>query len=76
MRKYLRIKDWQLKDSTIVKVLTTLTLLVARLATIRSILSQVASENMILMQFDVSTAFLYKENICMKIPEGCDNTTD
>ena len=46
---------------------------VAKLATIRSILSVAANENLHLSQFDVTTAFLYghlEEEIYMKQPEG------
>ena len=46
---------------------------VARLSTIRSILSVAASEKMHLKQFDVSTAFLYgelRETVYMQQPEG------
>lgn len=52
---------------------------VARMATIRSILSIAASEQMHLAQFDVSTAFLYgelEEVIYMQQPEGYKNGTD
>jgi len=46
---------------------------VVRNATIRTLLSVAANEKMHLMQFDVSTAFLYgklNEDIYMKQPEG------
>lgn len=52
---------------------------VAKMATIRSLLSVAASENMSLMQFDVSTAFLYgelDENIFMRQPEGFEDGTN
>ena len=46
---------------------------VARLGTIRSLLSIAASEKMYLKQFDVSPAFLYgelDETVYMQPPEG------
>lgn len=49
---------------------------VAKLGTIRAILSIAASQNLHLSQFDVSTAFLYghlEESIFMKQPEGFDD---
>jgi transposase InsO family protein len=49
---------------------------VARLGTIRSVLSIAASERMYLKQFDVSTAFLYgqlNETVYMQQPEGYSN---
>lgn len=52
---------------------------VAKMGTIRSILSIAASKKMILAQFDVSTAFLYgnlEETIYMKQPEGYQDDTD
>lgn len=52
---------------------------VARMATIRLFISIAASENMSLVQFDVSTVFLYgklDEDIFMKQPEGYDDGTD
>jgi len=52
---------------------------VVRNATIRALLSIAASEKMHLMQFDVSTAFLYgdvDEDIYMKQPEGFSDNTD
>lgn len=52
---------------------------VARMSTVRSVLSIVASEKMNLAQFDVSTAFLYgklEERIFMRQPEGYEDGTD
>lgn len=52
---------------------------VAKMGTIRSILSIAANEQMHLAQFDVSTAFLYgelEETIYMKQPEGYDDGTE
>lgn len=52
---------------------------VARMSTIRSILSIAASEKMHLAQFDVSTAFLYgelEETIYIAQPEGFNDGTD
>lgn len=52
---------------------------VAKLGTIRSVLSIAASEKMHLIQFDVSTAFLYgdlEEIIYMKQPEGYEDGSD
>ena len=52
---------------------------VARMGTIRSVLSIVASEQMHLTQFDVSTAFLYgklEETIYMQQPTGYSDGTD
>lgn len=49
---------------------------VAQRSSIRSVISVAASENMTLLQFDVSTAFLYgelKEEIYMKQPDGFDD---
>lgn len=49
---------------------------VTRMATIRSVISVAASENLKLAQFDVSTAFLYgelKEDIYMLQPKGFDD---
>ena len=49
---------------------------VARMATICSIFSITAGEQMHLAQFDVSTAFLYgelEEFICMQQPEGYED---
>ncbi|RVE54361.1 hypothetical protein evm_000846 [Chilo suppressalis] len=46
---------------------------VAKMTTIRSVLSVAANERLKLTQFDVSTAFLYRsldEEIYMKQPEG------
>lgn len=52
---------------------------VARMATVRAVLSIAASEGMKMLQFDVSTAFLYgsldDEEIFMKQPEGYDDGT-
>ena len=51
---------------------------VAKLGTIRSILSVAATEQMELVQFDVSTAFLYgelEETIYMEQPEGYEDGT-
>ena len=51
---------------------------VAKFGTVRSILSIAASENLHLVQFDVSTAFLYcelKEIIYIKQPEGFHDGT-
>lgn len=52
---------------------------VAKMASIRAVLSIAATEKMILKQFDVSTAFLYgelEETIYMKQPEGFSDGTD
>ena len=52
---------------------------VVRNSTIRTLLSVAASERMHLMQFDVSTAFLYgdlTEEIYMKQPEGFSDNSD
>ncbi|KAM3964295.1 uncharacterized protein ACR2FA_001787 [Aphomia sociella] len=49
---------------------------VARMATIRSVLAVAANEQMPMMQFDVSTAFLYgnlNEEIYMRQPEGYED---
>ncbi|CAA9995003.1 unnamed protein product [Nesidiocoris tenuis] len=49
---------------------------VAKAGTLRALLSVAAEKNMLLMQFDVSTAFLYgylNEEIYMKQPEGYDD---
>uniref|UniRef100_A0A146M1T4 Retrovirus-related Pol polyprotein from transposon TNT 1-94 n=1 Tax=Lygus hesperus TaxID=30085 RepID=A0A146M1T4_LYGHE len=49
---------------------------VAKASTVRTLLSVAASKNMKLMQFDVSTAFLYgylEEEIYIKQPEGFDD---
>ena len=49
---------------------------VARLCTIRSVLSIAASKRMFLKQFDVSTAFLYgelNESVYVQQPEGYNN---
>lgn len=49
---------------------------VAKMTTIRSLISVAASEELYLAQFDVSTAFLYgelNETIYMKQPEGFDD---
>lgn len=51
---------------------------VAKMGTIRSILSIAASEKMHLTQFDVSTAFLYgelEETVFMKQPQGYEDGT-
>jgi hypothetical protein len=51
---------------------------VVRNTTIRTLLSVAASEKMHLMQFDVSTAFMYgnlQEEIYMKQPEGFSDGT-
>ena len=50
--------------------------LVSRLSTVRSVLSVAARDKLYLLQFDVSTAFLYgdlEEDIYMIQPEGCDD---
>lgn len=52
---------------------------VARMSTIRSLLSVAVTENIHLAQFDVSTAFLYgelDETIFMKQPKGFDDGTN
>lgn len=54
---------------------------VAKIGTIRTLLSVAASENMTLAQFDVSTAFLYGnlsegEEIFMRQPEGFEDGSD
>ena len=52
---------------------------VVRNATIRTLLSAAASEKMHLMQFDVSTTFLYgqlDEEIYMEQPEGFSDNSD
>lgn len=52
---------------------------VARLSTIRSVLSIAANEKMYLKQFDITTAFLYgqlEENIYMNQPEGYEDGTN
>ncbi|GAB0089493.1 secreted RxLR effector protein 161-like [Sergentomyia squamirostris] len=52
---------------------------VAKLGTVRALLSVAANENLHLKQFDVSTAFLYgdlDEDIYMKQPEGYNDGTD
>ena len=52
---------------------------VAKMGTIRALLSIAASEEMYLSQFDVSTAFLYaelEEDIFMKQPDGFEDGTD
>lgn len=52
---------------------------VAKMGTIRSLLSIAASEEMHLSQFDVSTAFLYgelEEDIYMKLPDGFEDGTN
>ena len=49
---------------------------VSRLSTVRSVLSVAARDKLYLLQFDVSTAFLYgdlEEDIYMIQPEGCDD---
>ena len=51
---------------------------VAKMGTIRSIISIAASERMHLIQFDVSIAFLYgelKETVFMKQPQGYEDGT-
>ncbi|KAL7636900.1 UNVERIFIED_CONTAM: hypothetical protein RMT77_012658 [Armadillidium vulgare] len=51
---------------------------VANKSTVRTLISVAAKENMFLMQFDVSTAFLYGnllEEIYMKQPEGFEDGT-
>ena len=48
----------------------------SRLSTVRSVLSVAARDKLYLLQFDVSTAFLYgdlEEGIYMIQPEGCDD---
>ena len=48
----------------------------SRLSTVRSVLSVAARDKLYLLQFDVSTAFLYgdlEEDIYMIQPEGCDD---
>ena len=48
----------------------------SRLSTVRSVLSVAARDKLCLLQFDVSTAFLYgdlEEDIYMIQPEGCDD---
>lgn len=52
---------------------------VAKMGTVRSILSIAASEKMHLTQFDVSTAFLYgelEETVFMKQPQGYEDGTN
>lgn len=52
---------------------------VAKMGTIRALLSLAASKGMHLSQFDVSTAFLYgelEEDIFMKQPDGFEDGTD
>jgi hypothetical protein len=52
---------------------------VARASTIRTLLSIAASENLSMIQFDVSTAFLYgelEEEIYMNEPQGYEDGTD